>query len=137
MLPVGIMKRTTSDGYLDLLEVQIHPRRTAVILAFGRAPPDGVSLPWARLSQSEVRVGDLPESCRLYAKRSSMTWFGIPWFLFGREEIAAITKIIERVIELYPEVEDYFRSGAVGPHVKCVRYAIDASGKLKAEIRSA
>ncbi|WP_421996327.1 hypothetical protein [Reyranella sp.] len=65
-----------------------------------------------------------------------MTWFGLSWFSLGRDAAAAITKAIRSVIELYPEVEEYFRSGTVGPHVKCIRYSIDTSGKLKAEIRS-
>lgn len=135
MLPLGIMKRTRADN-LDLLEIQLHPRRATFVLAFGRVPPGGVSSPWARPSQAEVGVEDLPENCRLYANRSSMAWFGLPWFSFGRDTAAAITKAIRVAIELYPEVEEYFRSGVVGPHVKCIRYSRDASGKLKAEIRS-
>jgi hypothetical protein len=135
MLPLGIMKRTRADK-LDLLEIQLHPRRTTFVLAFGRVPSEGVSSPWPKPSQAEVGVEDLPENCRLYANRFSMTWFGLPWLSFGRDAAAAITKAIGAVIELYPEVEEYFRSGVVGPHVKCIRYSRDASGKLTAEIRS-
>lgn len=135
MLPLGVMKRG-SNGNLDVLEIQIHPRRTTFVLAFGRAPAEGVALPWAKVSQSEIRVGDLPEKCRLYAKRSSMTWFGLPWLSFGRDAATAIGRAIESAIAFYPEVEEYFQSGAIGPHVNCIRYSIDDAGKLKADIRS-
>jgi len=135
MLPLGYLKRTHEEN-LELVEVQLHPRRPTFVLAFGVAPPQGVTLPWAYFPQSDVRVADLPEHCRLYASRRSMKWFGPSWLSFGRDTAIQIAKTIERAIELLPEVEDYFRRGTVGSHVKCICYSLDPSGKLKVSARS-
>jgi hypothetical protein len=134
LLPLGYLKRARGSN-LDLIEIQIHPRRAAFVLAFGVVLPEGVTLPSMHIAQSEAGVADLPENCRLYANRFFMQWFSPSWLPFPADPGLRIDKPILQVIELYHEVEDYFLRGMVGPHIKCISYSRDPSGSLKATIR--
>jgi|GEM_PF-2222925 hypothetical protein len=136
MLPLGYLKRQR-DGNLDIVEIQIHPRRMAFVIGFGTAPPEGVILPWAKLAQTEVGVSSLAENCRLYANRRFMTWFGSAWTSFYKDQSRHAIESIQKAVSLLPELDEYFGRGAVGPHIKCVCQVIDpTSGQLKSSIRS-
>lgn len=137
MLPHGYLKRQRGSN-LDIVEIQLHPRRSTFVLGFGIAPPEGVTLPWARLTQAEAGVSALTENCRLYANRRFMTWFGATLLPFYKGQSQLVSEGIQKAVSLLPELDEYFRSGAIGPHVKCVCQVVDpATGQLRSSIRSA
>jgi hypothetical protein len=120
----GHLVRPRSMG-LDLAEVQVDPRRTAFVVNFGIADP-GRLHPRGQFRGQNTMVSDLAVQCRLYSSRAFMTWFGGSWL--GSNSAKHVHSAINRAISYAPEIEDYFKTEAVGPHVKCVLYSGDGSG---------
>jgi hypothetical protein len=111
--PLGYLKRRRGEN-LELLDVQFH--RDRFVLNLGVVGPAGIDLPWGHFAQEDVSAGGLPESCRLYSRRRFMRWFAVPRFGGDRRQRAA--KTVDRLIDLYPEVEAWFASRTVGPHLR-------------------
>jgi hypothetical protein len=79
------------------------------------SPPEGVTLPWGHFPQDSFGVSGLPEACRLHSKPKSMKWFTLGWFAFDKK--ARIDKMVDQLIAVYPEVEAWFATRAIGPHL--------------------
>jgi hypothetical protein len=128
--PFGYMKRPKGAD-LELLDIQMHPRgKLKFVLNFGVAPPEGVELPWAKLSQHEVTASGLLRSCRLYDSRFywRMKWFSVSRPSQPKGIEARINKTVDRLVELYPEVEEWFSTRREGPHIRCVESHFPSSG---------
>jgi hypothetical protein len=111
--PLGCMKRRKGAD-LEVVEVQFH--RARFVLNFGVVPPTGVDLPWGHFAQDDVGCGGLPESYRLYRRRSIMQWFALA--RFGADRRQRASKTVDRVIALYPQIEAWFATRTVGPHLR-------------------
>lgn len=124
--PLGYMKRRSGED-LQLLEVQFH--RDRFVLNLGVVPPTGVDLPWGHFAQEDVSTGGLCESCRLYSRPRFMRWFALLRFGGDRRQRAA--KTVDRLLVLYPEVEAWFATRALGPHLRRSSFAwpITAAGE--------
>jgi hypothetical protein len=114
--PFGCMKRAQGAA-LEIIEIQFDKRGTAqFVINFGKIPPEGVSLPWGHFGQNEIGAAGLPDAFRLYSVAKWSRWFSLGWF--ARNYQARAAKAVNKVISLYPEVESWFASGVVGPHIR-------------------
>ena len=89
--------------------------RPEFVINIGIATPQGVTLPRAHIAQDEVGVSGLTVACRLHSKPKSMKWFTLGWFTFDKK--ARIDKMVDQLIAVYPEVEAWFATRAMGPHL--------------------
>lgn len=122
--PFGHMRRLKGSD-LELLEIQLDKHGAAKFaLNFGVVPPEGADVPWKHFEQSEARVSALSESYRLYSCRGCMKWFSPSRIALSSDEIARATKAVDRAVALFPEVEDWFATRNVGPHMRRVGYPI-------------
>ena len=132
--PLGRLVRP-SKGVFDLVNVQIHSRRAAFVLNFGIADPEKTMHPWGQFRGRDTMVSDLATQCRLYSSRTFMIWFGESWFTFGSGLESHLETAIDRAIDYCSEVESYFSTEIVGPHVKCILYSGDASAGIRATVK--
>lgn len=119
--PLGYLRRMRG-GNAELLEVQFDKHGAAkFVVNFGVALPDGISLPWRKYNQNEVTVSVLPEWYRLY-KNTRGSWFGSSMFdiFTGSETIRQ--KTISILLNNYVEIQDFFETRAIGPHVRRIGY---------------
>ncbi len=120
--PFGYMKRPKGAD-IELLDIQMHPRgKLKFVLNFGVAPPEGVESPWAKFGQHEVTASHLLKGCRLYDSRFywRMKWFSVSGPSWTKDIEARINETVDRLIELYPEVEEWFSTKREGPHMRYV-----------------
>lgn len=120
--PFGYMKRPKGSD-IELLDIQMDKRgELKFVLNFGVVSPEGVEWPWARLEQHEVMASDLRRRCRLYDSRFywRIRWFSVPRLFWPTDPTARINRTLDRLIELFPEVEEWFSTQREGPHVRCV-----------------
>jgi hypothetical protein len=124
--PFGSMRRYRDGRDLELIDIQMDKDGAAkFVLNFGIAPPTGIDLPWKHIEQRDALASDLPEYYRLMPHRSSLRWFSISRFSWMALEARA-QKTIDRIIELFGEVEEWFRSGEIGRHVRRVGFPINS-----------
>lgn len=117
--PFGRLRRLGSDGF-ELVEIQLDKRgRAAFRLNLGVAPPSGVQHPiTGHIAQEDVWVSYLDHSYELYERPLFRKWFSIP-----RRQGAVPTKddyldLVRKVVDLIPEVEELFREGKCGSHMR-------------------
>lgn len=122
--PFGYMRRIR-DRDFELLEIQLDKNGKAkFVLNFGVAPPEGADVPWRHFDQSEARVSALSESYRLYSCRGCMRWFSPSWTALIFDPESRTASVVDHAIELYPEIENWFRARTVGPHMRRLGYPI-------------
>jgi len=127
--PFGCMKRPKGAD-IELLDIQMDKGgRLKFVLNFGVVSPEGVAWPWAKLEQHEMMASDLLKRCRLYDSRFywRMKWFSVSWPSRPKGIEARINKTVDRLIELYPEVEEWFSTRKEGPHIRCVETRFSSS----------
>jgi hypothetical protein len=114
--PFGCMKRAR-DSELEIFEIQFDKHGSPrFVINVGKVPPEGVSLPWGHFGQNEIGVSGLPNASRLYSVAKWSQWFSLGWF--ARDYKTRAANVVSRVITLYPEVESWFASGSIGPHMR-------------------
>ena len=122
--PFGYFRRIKGAN-VELLEIQLAKHDTAkFVLNFGSVPPEGADLPWKHYEQAEALVSALPEWYRLFSCRWSMKWFSPPWVSLPGDLVTRTTKAVDHAIDLYPEIEAWFATRTVGPHMRRVGYPI-------------
>lgn len=120
--PFGCMKRANGANF-ELIEIQLDKRGGAkFVLNFGVVTPEGVTLPWANIRQTDAVVSDLPEAYRLYSGTLWNTWFAPSWLPTAMHTRAA--KAVDEAIALYPEIEAWFENRLIGRHVRRFAYPI-------------
>jgi len=120
--PFGCMKRLKGAD-IELVDIQMDKGgKLKFVLNFGVASPEGVAWPWAKLEQHEVMASDLLKRCRLYDSRFywRMKWFSVSRPSRSKDIEARINRTIDRLIDLYPEVEEWFFTKREGSHIRCV-----------------
>ena len=119
--PFGALKREVGQSF-QIVELQFHKYDSnKLVINFGVVPPEGVTLPWGHYAQDQVTAGSIPGSYRLFSNARFMRWFSVGWFAVDKKKGAQ--KEIDRVIDLFAEVEAWFASGKVGPHMRQLGYA--------------
>ncbi len=116
------MKRPNGKN-IELLDIQMDKGgKLQFVINFGIAPPEGVIWPWGKLTQNEITASGAPEHCRLYDSRfyCHMRWFSVSPFPYFSNLETRIDKTVNHLIELYPEIEEWFKTQKIGPHIKCV-----------------
>ncbi|WP_143226037.1 hypothetical protein [Acidovorax sp. 56] len=114
--PFGRFKRRHSEN-LEIVEIQFDKNGAAkFVLNVGVAPPEGVNLPWAKLSQNDVEVAALPNAFRLYRKASSSEWFSPSWL--PTEINGRTARVVEEVVANYSEIDAWFSTGVIGDHMR-------------------
>jgi hypothetical protein len=115
VFPLGYMKRRRS-ALVDVIELQLDRHgRAKFVVNFGTVPPEGVTLPWARLSQDEASASDLEKAYRLFSKQGSQEWFSPQRSLWNAGGSSRLMRIVDRAVMLLPEIEDWFRNGKWDP----------------------
>jgi hypothetical protein len=121
--PFGYMKRR-NGALLELVEVQLDKHgMPKFVLNFGAVPPEGIVLPWVRLSQEDATVSALPDGLRLYRRPRLLVWFALPWLPTNRQRRAV--KAVDRAIALYPEMEAWFSTRSMGPHLRPIGFRME------------
>ena len=121
--PFGYMRRIKGRNF-ELLEVQLDKHgRAKFVVNFGIVPPEGADAPWKHFDQSEARVSALSESYRLYSHRWCMKWFAAPWLTLAFDLESRTRTAVDRAIKLYPEIEAWFATRTVGPHMRRIGHA--------------
>jgi hypothetical protein len=91
---------------------------------FGICPAAGTVLDGKHCSWQEVGAGGLPVMGRLHARSGATTasWFrqDKPFLerLLTAQKSYASAQVVAQLIALFPEVETYWRTGTVGPHLR-------------------
>lgn len=114
--PFGRLRRATVGGF-DLVEIQLHKDGSAAFrLNLAKVPVDGIDHASGHIVAENVWVHYLDHFCTLYAGRFLRRWFRVDDDA-SQEHIEAL---IDRVIDLIPQVELYFKEGRAGRNLRCV-----------------
>ena len=93
------------------------------VLHFGTCPAEGLLVDGQFLAPSTVLPTWLPDSGSLKPRRgmSSRAWFrqDLPFLarLFSKAALRSPTEVVSEFMHLFSEVEEYWSSGRVGPHI--------------------
>ena len=119
--PFGLMKRKKGK-MVEMIKIQLDRRGAPkFVINFGVIPPEGVTIRGKHFSQNDCRVAEALVFCRLYPSRwlGPYGWFSPSFFSFAFNIESKIENMVEDAIKLYPEIENWFKSKVVGPHVRC------------------
>ena len=119
--PLGRLRRVRADGSFEMVEIQLDKRGISRFrLNFGVIPARGIDHPIKHVEQHEAVVGFLFYSGELYSWPLFMRWFSVPSRLSDDVAASKSIEVVNRVVALIPEVEDWLKSGKVGRHVRQV-----------------
>lgn len=123
--PFGRMRRIKGADH-ELIEIQLDKRGAAkFVLNSGVVPPSGVDLPWGHLDQDDVPVSGAPQAYRLYSHPGTMRWFSPPWIGWPSDIESRVRKTVDRAIELYPEIDAWFATRTLGPHMRWFGFPVN------------
>jgi hypothetical protein len=108
------------DGTTEVILIQVDKHGGAkFVLNFGIIPESGVQARSQSFSRDQAfETCVFAEGGRLYSRPHSIRWFGPSWLrsIFRMNEEPS--KVVDHLVSLLPEVEDWFKSRSVGPHVQ-------------------
>jgi hypothetical protein len=131
--PMFMRFRRADGDTVHLLEIQWEKYgRPRFAINFGTCPSEGLQIGGERFPVEKVYVGWLEEHGRLQPRRGRNTpgLFSQGWFSqepsllqrwFGKEKSRTPEKVVQRLMSLLPEIEDYWASRAVGAHLMIIR----------------
>jgi hypothetical protein len=126
--PMFTRWRRPAGDSVQLLELQWDKYgRPRFVINFGTCPVGGLEIRGERFPIERVLVGWLSEYGRLQPKRghSPSKWFSQerPFLarLLSPTKLRSAESVVRELLTLYPEVETYWASGAVGKHIMIVR----------------
>jgi hypothetical protein len=115
--PLGQLRRIKSDGSFELVEIQLDKRGASKFrLNFGVVPLRGIDHPIKHVEQSEAAVQYLDYYCELCSWPLFMKWFSVS----STNSESQVWQLVDRVASFVSEVEGWFATGKVGPHVRRV-----------------
>lgn len=122
--PLGRLRRIKGADH-EVIEIQFDKYGGAKFrLAFGIVPPEGIDHPFGHTAQDEASVASVSEAYTLYSWRAGMKWFSPPWYSHWSDREAWIAKVVDRAIKLLTEVETWFETRKVGPHMRRSGYPL-------------
>ena len=114
--PFGRLKRKQGEK-LEIAEIQFDKYgKLKFIINFGVVPENGVTLPWTHISQQDADVAALSEAYRLYSSSIWSAWFSVGWL--AQKNVENVKKTVDKAINLYPEIENWFSTGTMGKHMR-------------------
>ena len=127
--PHTIHFRRPADDVVHLLEVQWDKYGgPTFVINFGTCPAGGLNTPNGQFPVEQVYTGWLRESGRLQPKRGRGTssWFSQkkPWLrrIFAKQEFRPPDEVVGELLALFPQVETYWTTGAIGHNLLMVRF---------------
>ena len=129
-LPFGRLRRASSRGF-EVVEVQIAPYDPALRLNIGVVPKEGFTFSWGHAPAEEFPVTGLQDFYVLYPSPWTRRWFKVrrwPWTKVTEADYDTLFKCIAYLI---PDVEQVFKYGTCGPHVRHTRIPLTTSTAKK------
>lgn len=97
--------------------------RPRFVINFGTCPAEGMNINGKQFIPEDIFVGWLDRHGRLQPVRGSSVgaWFrqdkGFLASLFSSEKLVPAEDVVSQLMGLFPEVEEYWARGSVGPHL--------------------
>ena len=127
--PQSIHFRREAGDAVHLLEIQWDKYGgPTFVINFGTCPAGGLNTPNGQFPVEQVYTGWLRESGRLQPKRGRGTssWFSQkkPWLrrIFAKQEFRPPDEVVGELLALFPQVETYWTTGAIGHNLLMVRF---------------
>jgi hypothetical protein len=121
------------DGQYQLLEIQLDKhRKPRFVPNVAIIPPEGTDVPWRHFAQDEAPITSAREAYRVHPSRNPgplAPWFGIPLIGLPLDTEARARKAVDEAVELLPEIEEWFATRKVGPHMRKLGYAAHTADK--------
>ena len=122
--PTFMEFRRESADVAHLFDIQWEKYgRPRFVVNFGTCPLEGLRVKEKTFPVSEVIASWLPDSGRLQPRKgtSASSWFrqDRPFLarLFSSTKLYPASQVVDELLRLFPELEEYWASGKVGPHV--------------------
>lgn len=124
--PFGDFRREGASGF-EVIEIQFDKNGGArFVINFGIIPKVGFEDSHGQhFSPGEIIISWLPEWYRIYPNRFFKTWFSSS-VISG---LSLTTEPVLKVVQLIPEIEEWFRTSKIGPHVKRAGYPISVKSQ--------
>lgn len=126
------------DGTTDVFTIQWEKHGYAAFkVPLGKGPSEALKRLWGKVQSKEDAIEFKPcsEGVVLYPSRFQSLQFG--WFrvnIFGKLfKDDPYSDVAGKVIELFPECEDWWRTGLVGPHLRIDNFELQAVKNLENE----
>jgi hypothetical protein len=130
--PFGRFRRIKDSEY-HLLEIQFDKRsKPRFVLNVAVIPPEGTDVPWRHFAQDEAPITSARDAYRVHPGRNPgplAGWFGIPTIGLPLDTEARARKAVDEAVALLPEIEEWFATRTVGPHMRKFGYAAHSAGK--------
>ena len=112
--PFGRLRRSNAHGF-DLVEIQMNKHNPESLrLNFSAVPADGIEHVAGHVAAKDVWVHYMNHYCTLYRSPFFRSWFSTRK-VFSK---TSMTSTIEEVIDRIVEIDDFFATGKIGPHVR-------------------
>ncbi|WP_139942892.1 hypothetical protein [Fulvimonas soli] len=118
--PFGLLRRHSERG-IEQVEIHLASKaRGAFNLTFGVIPRGGIDSVFGRIDAGESLVTWMDEFFGLYCNPKSFKPFAVHGRWWSRKEVteADCIALVNKVINLIPEIERALSKGEVGPHVR-------------------
>jgi hypothetical protein len=119
--------RRDAGSVVHVLEVQWDKhRRPRFVINYGTCPSAGIDVGGGHFAPADVCAGWLPDSGRLRPGRGASTrsWFRqdypLVMQLLRRARRRPAQDVVAEAVDLFAELETYWASGALGPHMRAV-----------------
>jgi hypothetical protein len=133
--PFGQLRRTRTDGGVDLVEIQFMTYgRAAFRINACAVPKDGMMTAWGHRTAEELSAGGLHDHFETHARpwlRRGLRALGLEslggWFSVWHWPHRSLTqadydRLALRVADFVPEIELALRDGRLGPHMRRISY---------------
>ena len=115
--PFGRLRRASS-GVFEVVEVQLDQYDAALRINIGVVPKEGFTFSWGHAPGEDFPVTGLQDFHVLYPSPRTRRWFKVrrwPWTKVTEPDYVTLVK---GIVDLVPEVEQVFKDGTCGPHVR-------------------
>ena len=123
--PTSTVFRRRMRSGVQILEVQWEKYgKPRFVVHFGTCPAEGLPLQSGVSSPDDTLPTWCPDSGSLQPRRgvSSRAWFRqdstLVQRLLGQPALRAPADVVDELLEIFPELERYWTTGDVGPHVR-------------------
>jgi hypothetical protein len=126
--PVSTIFRRRAQRRVEMFEVQWEKYgRPRFALRFGTCPAEGLWITGVLQQPDETLPTWCPDAGTLQPRRGTSTraWFrqdsSVVLRLLGRPALRPPADVVSELLALFPELERYWTSGAIGPHIRLWR----------------
>lgn len=126
--PTFLEFRRQRDGVVHVFDIQWEKYgRPRFVLNFGTCPAEGLMVNGEQIPAATVMAGWLPVKGRLQPGRGTSVghWFRqdkpLLRALVSRDKLYPASRVVAELLQLFPEIEAWWATGAVGPHLHVFR----------------